>query len=322
MPRTLPRTLPRTRSSATPSSATRSGALAGVALAASALAWALVAAPTAQAADIASQDIGNGVWLFQGAGANVVALADGEELLVVDGGLDANSADLLAAIESATGAGEIATLIDTHWHPEQVGLNDEAGAAGATIIAHATTELYLSNRVSSPLYDGHFSPLDEAARPTEVTREGGELSFAGQRVQYGYLPAAHTDGDLYVYFPDANVLAAGGAVGSDAWPMLDYMNGGMIGGLLQAHEVLGGLVNDDTVVIPAHGPAITGADLVRHRDMYRQLFRDLNWLMNKGMGYNDVADLNPLQGHEGEFGDPSRFLDGAFRSKEMAYVPH
>ncbi len=282
-----------------------------------ALAW----ASAGRAADITSQEIRDGVYLFQGAGSNVIALADGADLLVIDGGLDENSADLLAAIREATGGSEIATLIDTHWHPEQVGLNDEAGAAGATIIAHETTRMYLGHPITSPLFEGHFGPLDAAARPTEATRTGGELTFAGHRVEYGYLPAAHTDGDLYVFFPELNVLAAGGPVGSDSWPMLDYWNGGMIGGLVQAHETLSAMVDDDTVVIPAHGPAISGADLVRDRDMYRQLFRDLNWLMNKGMGYNDVADLNPLQGHESEFGDPARFLDGAFRSKEMAYVP-
>jgi hypothetical protein len=55
--------------------------------------------------------------------------------------------------------------------------------------------------------------------------------------------------------------------------------------------------------------------------MYAQLFRDINYLMNHGMGYNDVVDINPLYGHEDEFGDPSAFLDGVFRSKLMAYVP-
>jgi glyoxylase-like metal-dependent hydrolase (beta-lactamase superfamily II) len=286
-----------------------------------ALALAYFPATAASAAEVASEEIRDGVWLFQGAGSNVVALADGEALLVIDGGLDENSADLLDAIEQATGTRTIATLIDTHWHPEQVGLNDEAGADGAVIVAHESTLRYLSHPVTSPLFEGSFGPLEEAARPNETTRAGGELSFAGHRVVYGYLPAAHTDGDLYVYFPELDILAAGGAVGSDSWPLIDYWNGGFIGGLVRGHEALADLVGDDTVVIPAQGPVLTGAELVRHRDMYRQLFRDLNFLMNKGMGYDDVVDINPLQGREAEFGDPSRFLDGAYRSTLMAYVP-
>lgn len=277
---------------------------------------------SAHAQDITTQQVADGIFLFQGAGSNVVAVADGADLLVIDGGLDENSADLLAAIQAATGAQRIATLIDTHFHPEQVGLNDEAAAGGATIIAHEQTRMFLSNRITSPVFEGAFGPLDAAALPNQADRAtSGELSFAGQKVQYGYLPAAHTNGDLYVYFPDRNVLVAGGAVGSESWPTIDYWNGGFIGGLLQAHERLGEIVNAETVVIPAQGKAITGADLLRHRDMYRQLFRDVSWLMNEGMGYNDVVQLNPLQGHEAELGDPSAFLDGAYRSLELTNVP-
>ncbi len=284
------------------------------------LTGALAAAP-AHAAEISTREVADGLFLFQGAGSNVVAMEDGGQLLVIDGGLDENSGDLLAAIEAATGTAAIGTLIDTHWHPEQVGLNDEAGAQGATIIAHDQTHMYLSNRVTSPIYEEAFGPLPEASLPTQYNRYGGELTFAGHTAQYGYLPAAHTNGDLYVFFPDLNVLVAGGAVGSDSWPLLDYWNGAIIGGLVQAHEKLAEIVSDDTVVIPAHGPAITGADLKRHRDMYRQLFRDVSHMMNNGMGYDDAPVINPLRGHEDEFGDPSEFLNGAYRSKEMAEVP-
>lgn len=283
---------------------------------------AVIASP-AMAADIASQQVADGVWLFQGAGANVVAVSDGRNLLVVDGGLEENSRDLYEAIRETTGARVISTLINTHWHPEQVGLNALAAESGATIVAHDQTAMYLSNTVTAPRLYGErrIPPLPPEARPTEISRYGGEMEIAGQRVEYGYLPAAHTNGDFYVFLPDRNVLVAGGAVGSESWPLIDIHNGGIVGGLVQAHETLGEMVSDDTIVIAAEGAPITGADVKRHRDMYRQFFRDISFLMNEGMGFNDVVVINPLQGHEGEFGDPSRFLDGAYRSKEMAEVP-
>lgn len=295
--------------------------LGGAVLAAGLTALACVPAGTATAADITSQELADGVYLFQGAGSNVVVLADGRGLLVVDGGLDENSRDLVSAIQRTTGGQRIDVLIDTHWHPEQVGLNDEAARDGARIIASDQTKMFLSNEMTSPLYDAPVAPLDDSALPTEVSRYGGELNYGGQPVEYHYLPAAHTNGDFYVYFPEANVLAAGGAVGSDSWPLIDYWNGGIVGGLIQAHETLAQIVEDDTIVVPASGPAITGADLKRHRDMYRQFFRDIAHMMNNGMGYDDAVTLNPLRGHEDEFGDPSEFLDGAYRSKEMAEVP-
>ncbi len=290
---------------------------ARAAFAAGALAFAAI---PAAAADITAEELRGGVHLFQGAGSNVVAVADGADLLVIDGGLAANSGDLLTAIRGATGARRIHTLINTHWHPEQVGLNDQAGRDRATILAHPQTGMYLSHRVTSPLYDGRIAPLPERARPNRHS-EAGDLEFAGHRVEYGYLPAAHTNGDLYVFFPELNILAAGGAVGSDSWPMLDYWNGGIVGGLVNAHEMLADLVNDETIVVPAHGPAITGAELKEHRDMYRQLFRDFSYLMNQGMGYDDVPVINPLRDYEDKFGPAAQFLDGAYRSKQMSYVP-
>src|SRR5690606_23230287 len=126
-------------------------------------------------------------------------------------------------------------------------------------------------------FEGRFGPLEQRARP--AAPGDGELTFAGHRLVYGYLPAAHTNGGLYVHPPELDVLVAGGAVGSDSWPLLDYWNGRFIGGLVRAHESVAALVNDEPVVIPAHGPAISGGDLLRHRDMYQQLFRDLSYLM-------------------------------------------
>jgi len=283
----------------------------------------LAASPAlvARAAEISGAEIRDGVYLFQGAGSNVIVLVDGGDLLVIDGGLREHSAELYAAIRETTGGTRIDTLINTHWHPEQVGLNALAAADGATIIAHEQTHMYLSHPVSSALFDGYFGPLDEAARPNEYGRDGGCLTFGGTEIEYGYLPAAHTNGDLYVLVPELDVLAAGGVVGSDSWPLLDYRNGGMIGGLVRAHETLAEKVSEQTIVIPAHGPAIGGAELKRHRDMYQQLFRDFSYLMNRGMGYDDVVKINPLRDYERQFGDASRFLDAAYRSKLMTYVP-
>ena len=110
-------------------------------------------------------------------------------------------------------------------------------------------------------------------------------------------------------------------MGSDSWPLVDFRNGAFIGGVVRAHEKLAALVQADTMVIPATGRPMSGADIVTQREMYEKLFVDLNALMNKGMGFNDIVATNPLKGFESRYGDPSVFLDGIYRSMEMAYVP-
>jgi glyoxylase-like metal-dependent hydrolase (beta-lactamase superfamily II) len=170
-------------------------------------------------------------------------------------------------------------------------------------------------------FEGRFGPLPEAARPNKTTQTDGSLEFAGQQIRYEYLPAAHTDGDLYVHFPGMNVLVGGGVVSGEQWPILDYRNGAWLGGRVRAYERLAQVVRPDTRVVPANGRLITGSDIVRQRDIYQELFRTMIDYMNKGMGPEDAAKLNPLKQYQAEFGDASVFLYGAYRSMLIAYVP-
>jgi len=275
----------------------------------------------AQGAAIASTDLGGGLFLLQGAGCNVLALRGDDGALLVDGGLAANAEALLRAAYAATGASRVATLINTHWHSEQTGANEAVGQGGGTILAQEKTAMYLGNTVRSALFEGRLPPLPEAGRPTETVRSEGSLEFGGQRIDYGYLPAAHTDGDLFVHFPSANVLAAGGVVSGERWPLLDYRNGAWLGGRVRALERLAELVRPDTRVVPADGRPISGSDIVRQRDIYRELFLTMIGYLNKGFGAEDAVAANPLAPHAAEFGDASAFLDGAFRSMLIAYVP-
>lgn len=273
------------------------------------------------AAGITTTDLG-GLFLLQGAGCNVIAMRGGDGALMIDGGLAANADALLRAVLAATGNDRIHWLINTHWHPEQTGANEAVGRAGGVIFAHENTRMYLSNPVrSSATFEGRLEPLSAAGRPTETARGDGSLEFAGTRIDYGYLPQAHTDGDLYIHFPDTNVLAAGGVVSGERWPLLDYRNGAWLGGRVRALEWLAELVDPDTRVVPADGPLLTGGDIVRQRDVYLTLFETMIGYMNMGFGPEDAVAHNPLEQYEAELGDPSAFLDGAYRSMLIAYVP-
>src|SRR2546427_760270 len=258
---------------------------------------------------IPSTDLG-GLTLFQGAGCNVIAMRGEDGALMIDGGLATNADALLRAVKERPGSSRVHTLINTHWHPEQTGANEAVGREGGVIIAHEKTRMYLSNAVTSVTFEGRFGPLPEVARPNKTTQTDGSLEFAGQQIRYEYLPAAHTDGDLYVHFPGMNVLVGGGVVSGEQWPILDYRNGAWLGGRVRAYERLATIVRPDTRVVPANGRLITGSDIVRQRDIYQELFRTMIEYMNKGFGPEDAARENPLKQYQSEFGDPSAFLYG------------
>jgi glyoxylase-like metal-dependent hydrolase (beta-lactamase superfamily II) len=274
-----------------------------------------------KAARIEATSLGNGFTLLGGAGCNVVALKGPEGALLIDGGYAANSAALLQAALKATGTKRVATLINTHWHPAQTGSNEAVGKAGGAIIAHEVTRLYLGRAVESVDYEGKYGPLAPAGRPTQSTRTGGTLEFAGQSVEYGYLPAAHTNGDLYVHFPAAKLLVTGGPVTSEGWPLLDWRNGAWLGGLVRAHEKLAALAGPDTRIIPANGRPVTSAELTRQRDLFSAFHEQMVVFQNKGYDSGDCIAQRPLQAHEAQYGDAAEFIRGAFHSLNLAYSP-
>jgi len=243
---------------------------------------------------------------------NVVASTAPEGVLLVDGA-SADTADvLLGAIAELPAAGRIHTLFNTHWHPEQTGLNERVGTAGATIVAHENTRLWLSTDVTWPWDGQHFEPLPEAARPSETFYEHGELASG---VRYGYLRhAAHTDGDLYVYFPGANVLAVGDAVSGEGWPFIDWWTGGWIGGIVGGLELLLSLTDSETRIVPARGPVLGRGDLERQYEMYNAIYARLSRLLNGGMGPDEAVAARPTEEFDAEMGPPDAFVKQAFMS--------
>jgi glyoxylase-like metal-dependent hydrolase (beta-lactamase superfamily II) len=280
---------------------------------------ALAASDAITTTPLTSKGMG-GLMLLQGAGCNVVAMPGPEGALLIDGGLAANSKALLKAVEKATGSSRVSTLINTHWHPEQTGSNLSVGSKGGLIIAHEVTRLYEGRKATSVCYEGTYGPLPEKAR-AKTTRTSGLLEFAAQHIDYGYLPAAHNDGDLYIHFPEANVLVAGGPVSGTRWPVLDIHNGGWLGGLVRAYEKLATVIKPDTRVVPADGKLLTGADIVRYRDIYQKLFTQMFVYFNKGFGPSNAVAARPLKDYEDELQGASVFIAGAYRSLLQAYVP-
>jgi hypothetical protein len=108
---------------------------------------------------------------------------------------------------------------------------------------------------------------------------------------------------------------------AEAWPLLDWRNGAWLGGLVKAHEKLAGLVAPDTRIVPANGRPLTGEELRRHHQMYAKFHEQMVGYQNKGMDSGDVLAARPLKDQEAQFGDPTAFIQGAFRSLNIAYSP-
>jgi glyoxylase-like metal-dependent hydrolase (beta-lactamase superfamily II) len=243
---------------------------------------------------------------------NVLARTGAGGVVLVDGGSGATSDALLKTVAGPPGGGAVRTLFNTHWHPEQTGSNETLGKAGATIIAHENTRLWLTTDVKWPWNGQTFKRLPVVAHPNKTFYTTGTLEPG---VRYGYLPdAAHTDGDLYVYFEAQNVLAVGDVVSTQSWPTVDYITGGWVGGMVGASQRLLTLANEQTRIVPARGPVLSYADLKAQAGMYAQIYERLSTLLNKGRGPSEAVAAKPTKDFDAQMGNGDEFVRRGFES--------
>lgn len=261
---------------------------------------------------VATQQLGDNLHVLTVGGSNVVAQTGSGGTVLVDGASAADSEALLDAVAGLPRSSPVAALFNTHWHPEQTGSNERLAAAGATIIAQENTRLWLSTDITWPWNGQRFEPLPMAAQPNQTFFDEGELDSG---IRYGYLRhAAHTDGDLYVHFPDENVLAVGGAASGAGWPLVDWWTGGWIGGVVGTMELLLALADAETRVVPAHGRVLTRSDLEAQFEMYNTIYARLAGLLNSGRGPDEAVDARPTEEYDAEMGPSEEFVRRAFES--------
>jgi cyclase len=281
-------------------------------LAAGAAALGLSGSAFAQAspapAKLSGSKLTDKVTLITGAGNNIVALAGDGGSLLVDCGDAAHAQDVLKL------AGSVAKVVNTHWHPESTGANDAMAKAGAKLVSHIHTELWMTQEIIHDWEKKVFPPRAKEALPTETFYTTGKTTFGGEPVEYGLMPVAHTDGDIYVHFTLSNVLMAGDVVQAGRLPMLDYPTGGWIGGMQEAHRTLLRLANDATKIVPATGPVMTKAEVQANLDILTKVREQLVKLMKQGKGAKDMIDAKALKDFEGQLaGDPDQFIFIAYR---------
>jgi cyclase len=278
--------------------------------------WAREAPPK-----LAAQTLGERVALISGGGGNIFAFGGDAGALLVDGGSRARGAAAVKLALKSVGSKQVQTLFNTHWHPDQTGSNERLGKAGTQIIAHENTKLWLGRKITVDWLPAVHPALPKIALPNRSFYTTDTLAFGGEDIAFGHLGQAHTDGDLYVYLPKANVLVTGGVVSSEGWPVLDWQCGGWIGGLVGAYDRLLKIANSETRIVPANGPVIGVTELKAYREMYFTIFDRCVKQLVKGMGPDEVIAAEPAKEFEAQWGNSKTFVNASFRSLWGHYAP-
>jgi glyoxylase-like metal-dependent hydrolase (beta-lactamase superfamily II) len=255
----------------------------------------------------------DGVSLIGGLGGNVIAVKSAAGAVLVDSGRALPNDPLFGFIETATGARNVHTLFNTHWHLEQIGGNLALGRAGANIVAHEKTRLRLATPYYLPELDEYRPAMPVQAQPTESFYTTGSTTIGGKRIEYGYLLEAHTDGDAYVYFRDANVIAAGDAIAPHRDIELDWYGGGWLGGRVDSLKQLLGLTNAETRFVPSYGDAVGRAEVQAEHDTCELLFDRFFERIRKGETNEDMLAAGIMEETGRTWNDPAKFVHDAHK---------
>lgn len=258
------------------------------------LAMALASGPVMAQGDdirIQSAEVVPGLYMLDGAdgqfaGGNMALLTGNDGIVLVDDGLEVIGPALLEAIADLVGE-PVDYLINTHAHGDHVGSNLALHEQGAVIVAHENLR-----RAMIAATGDRAAP--ENALPNITFEDGVNLYMNGLAIRVMHVASAHTDGDSILYFPDINVIHTGDVLFNGLFPFIDLDGGGSVPGYLAALDRVIALADEETRIIPGHGPLGNRADAQRARDMIEDSLSRVQPLIDAGHSADDIVAANPL----------------------------
>jgi cyclase len=239
---------------------------------------------------------------------------------MIDGQFAPLSEKIKAAIRAVSPL-PIKYLVNTHYHGDHTGGNDNFAKDGAVIVAHDNIRVRLAAGTRNPVTGGVAPPRAPEALPKE-TYYGGSfaLEAGGRKAQLTHIANAHTDGDTWVWFADANVLSAGDTFNNlKRYQNIDFANGGDVRGMIRALETYIRVSNDQTKIVPGHGPLASKADLLVFHQMLVTSRERIEKLFNEGKSEQEVVDARPLADLDASWGNNAAHAIGHTRNVSNSF---
>ena len=261
--------------------------------------------------------LGNGLFIFSGDGGNITAIADDASTLLIDSGIDSRVTELSGAIYKATGR-PVARLANTHWHFDHTGGNVYFGSEGVTIIAQENVKKRMSSVQDVPFTGIRDGRYPSQALPTVTYSSSMALHQGSQQLTLVNYGPSHTDGDTVIYISPANVAVVGDIFSNHVYPIIDLASGGSIDGMIQSLDRILAQTDEQTKILPGHGPLATRADLKDYREMLVEVRQRIKVLITAGKTIDEAVAAAPTKGFDAAWGDgyvtPEVFVRMVFSS--------
>jgi glyoxylase-like metal-dependent hydrolase (beta-lactamase superfamily II) len=268
----------------------RRAALPAVLLAAAALP--LAAQAGLDTVTIQTIPAGRGVYMLRGAGGNIALAVGSDAAFLVDDQYAPLTPKILAAIKAVTDK-PVRFLVNTHWHGDHTGGNENMAGAGAIIVAHDNVRTRMSTKQFNALFNRTTPPSPRAALPIITFSASVAFYLDDETIHVVHVPPAHTDGDALVHFTRANVIHMGDTFFNGTYPFVDLSSGGSFEGMIAAVNAALPYLNDSTRVIPGHGPLGGKAELLAYRDVLVKIRDRVAALIREGKTREQVIAAKP-----------------------------
>ncbi len=277
--------------------------------------YAMINAEAARSS-IAVKPVRGNLSMLEGSGGNITALSGPDGILLVDAGIAVSEAKIQNALHGIEPA-KIKYLVNTHWHWDHSDGNGWVRKSGATIIAQKNTAKHLAQTIRVVEWGHTFPPVPKASQPTVIVDQSRDLNFDGETVRLRAYVPSHTDGDLSVYFPKADVLATGDTWWNGLYPFIDYVAGGSIDGMIKASNANLAMSTPHTLIVPGHGEVGNKTQLAAFRDMLVAVRGNVAALKRQGKTLEQTIAAKPTAKFDAQYGqgviDPALFISLVYR---------
>jgi cyclase len=250
---------------------------------------------------IAPVPVAEGIWMLTGRGGNIGVSIGSDGIFLIDDQYAPLTARIRAQLALLSDQ-PVRFVLNTHWHGDHTGGNENLGKQGAIIVAAEGVRRRLEAGGFMEAFKREVAPAPKAALP--VITFDGQVTFHvnGQTIEAVNLPPAHTDGDSVVIFKGANVIHMGDVYFNGLYPVIDWGSGGHIDGVIAAVDQLLPLLDDQSKVIPGHGPLSNKAELTAYRDMLIAVAAPMKKAIKSGKTKEQVQALKLTAPYDEKWG--------------------
>ena len=245
--------------------------------------------------------VAEGVYMLAGRGGNIGLFVGQDGAFLIDDQYAPLTDKILEAISAVTDK-PVRFLVNTHWHGDHTGGNENIGKGGTIIVAHDNVRKRLAKGQFMKVFNANIPPAPPKALPVITFADGVTFHWNNETLEVVHSKSAHTDGDAVIYFKSANVVHVGDLFFNGIYPFIDAGSGGSLEGVIAGVDEVLGRIDDSTKVIPGHGPLGNKTDLKAYRDMLTTVQGRMTKLVKEGKTIDEIVAAKPTADYDAKWG--------------------